>query len=120
MKLDQSTITKIVEKLSEDQKSAVLSEKPYLRIVASAGAGKTETITRRIVYLIAKGEDPKSIVAFTFTEKAAQEMKERVYRRVEDLLGEEQTKTLGDMYVGTIHAFCYYGLPGINSDICAS
>lgn len=107
MKLDQSIIDKIVEKLSKDQQDAVLSEKSYLRIVASAGAGKTETITRRIVYLIAKGEDPKSIVAFTFTEKAAREMKERIYRRVEDILGQEQTKILGDMYIGTIHAFCF-------------
>lgn len=107
MAVDESIVAKIVDRLSEDQKRAVLSEKPYLRIVASAGAGKTETITRRIVNLIAKGEDPKSIVAFTFTEKAAQEMKERIYRRVEDILGEEQTKTLGDMYIGTIHAFCF-------------
>ena len=105
--ITQQIIDKIVKGLSKDQENAVVSEKQYLRIIASAGAGKTETITRRIIYLIAKGVESKSIVAFTFTEKAAQEMKERVYRRVEEILGEEKTKNLGDMYIGTIHGFCF-------------
>ena len=105
--ITQRIIDKIVKGLSKDQENAVVSEKQYLRIIASAGAGKTETITRRIIYLIAKGVESKSIVAFTFTEKAAQEMKERVYRRLEEILGEEKTKNIGDMYIGTIHGFCF-------------
>lgn len=85
-------------------------------VVAAAGAGKTETLTRRILFLLARGADPASIVAFTFTERAAAEMKERVYRRAEKFLEPEIVNRLGDLYVGTIHAFCarllqdYYGL----------
>ncbi len=56
--------------LSEDQKRAVLSEARYNRIIAGAGAGKTETLTRRIAYLLAvKQVPPSSIAAFTFTER---------------------------------------------------
>ncbi len=92
--------------LSEDQKRAVLSESKYNRIIAGAGAGKTETLTRRIAYLLAAKEvKPLSIVAFTFTEKAAQSMKSRVYRRIGEICGDEATANLGEMYVGTIHAY---------------
>ena len=93
-------------KLSEDQKKAVLSNSRYNKIIAGAGAGKTETLTRRIVYLLAVEEvKPSSIVAFTFTEKAAQSMKSRIYRRVGELCGQDATAKLGEMYVGTIHAY---------------
>jgi len=93
--------------LSEEQRRAVLSKAKYLRIVAGAGTGKTETLTRRIVYLIMHEKvEPKSIVAFTFTEKAAQGMKSRIYDRVKELGGDEACAKLGDMYVGTIHGFC--------------
>lgn len=65
--------------LSDTQKKAVLSDKDHIRIIAGAGAGKTETLTRRIVYnLIHEAVDPSAIVAFTFTDKAAQSMKSRV------------------------------------------
>jgi DNA helicase-2/ATP-dependent DNA helicase PcrA len=94
------------KRLSEDQKKAVLSESRYNRIIAGAGAGKTETLTRRIVYLLAVKEvPPASIVAFTFTEKAAQSMKSRVYQRVGEICGEKATANLGEMYIGTIHAY---------------
>lgn len=102
MTIAESLIEKIVEGLSKEKKEAVISPARYLRIVASAGAGKTETITRKIVYLIATGVEPGSIIAFTFTERAAQEMKERIYRRVEEFLEADMTKNLGDMYIGTI------------------
>ena len=94
------------KRLSEDQRKAVLSESRYNRIIAGAGAGKTETLTRRIVYLLAVKEvPPSSIVAFTFTEKAAQSMKSRVYQRVGEICGEKATANLGEMYIGTIHAY---------------
>lgn len=99
-------IEALTSRLGPAQKNAVLSDAPYLRIVASAGAGKTETMTRKIVYLLAQGEEPRSIIAFTFTKRAAHEIKERIYWRVEKLLGPERCKELGDMYVGTIHGFC--------------
>jgi DNA helicase-2/ATP-dependent DNA helicase PcrA len=93
-------------RLSEDQKKAVLSEFRYNRVIAGAGAGKTETLTRRIVYLLAVEDvKPAEIVAFTFTEKAAQSMKSRVYRRVGEICGEAATANLGEMYIGTIHAY---------------
>ncbi|MBI4339522.1 MAG: ATP-dependent helicase [Chloroflexi bacterium] len=91
--------------LTGPQRDVVLSDARYLRIIAAAGAGKTETITRHIVYLLAGGCHSKSIVAFTFTELAAREMKERIYRRVEVILGVEASKQIGEMYIGTIHAF---------------
>jgi len=92
-------------KLSPDQKEAVLSRSRYNRVIAGAGAGKTETLTRRIVYLIlAEGVEPSSIVAFTFTERAAQAMKSRIYQRVGEL-DESKLGKLGEMYVGTIHAY---------------
>jgi DNA helicase-2/ATP-dependent DNA helicase PcrA len=62
--------------LSDSQKTAVLSNSKHIRIVAGAGAGKTETLTRKIVYLLLSEKvEPSQIVAFTFTEKAAQSMK---------------------------------------------
>lgn len=95
------------EKLSENQKKAVLSDSKYLRIIAGAGAGKTETLTRRIIYLLLCEEvDPSSIVAFTFTEKAAQSMKSRIYQRVSEFGREDIVKNLGEMCIGTIHSFC--------------
>ena len=109
MGCDEKLLQRILnepKKLSPDQKKAVLAEKRYVRIVAGAGAGKTETLTRRIVYLLlCKNVDPSSIVAFTFTEKAAQSMKSRVYTRISSLAGESYTAQLGKMYIGTIHSY---------------
>jgi len=93
--------------LSNDQREAVITNARYVRVIAGAGAGKTETLTRRIVYLLVVEEvEPSSIVAFTFTEKAAQSMKSRVYQRVLQLGREDLAKRLGEMYIGTIHGFC--------------
>ncbi|WP_067051136.1 ATP-dependent DNA helicase [Methanofollis ethanolicus] len=94
-------------KLSSPQIEAVLSKKNRVRVVAGAGAGKTETLTRKIVHLLMeKKASPSSIVAFTFTEKAAQSMKSRVYDRIRYFGGDAVCAQLGDMYVGTIHAYC--------------
>lgn len=102
----ESIISKPKE-LSNSQKKAVLSQSKHLRIIAGAGAGKTETLTRKIVYLLLfKKVKPSSIVAFTFTEKAAFGMKSRIYDRVRQLGGEEICAHLGEMYVGTIHGYC--------------
>jgi DNA helicase II / ATP-dependent DNA helicase PcrA len=92
--------------VSEEQKKAILSEDRYVRVTAGAGAGKTEVITRKIAYLLLeKKVDPNSIVAFTFTNKAAQSMKSRIYQRVEQIAGPTATSKLGEMYIGTIHAY---------------
>ncbi|NCU28240.1 MAG: ATP-dependent DNA helicase PcrA [Candidatus Moranbacteria bacterium] len=71
------------ETLNDKQKEAVLYTKGPLLIVAGAGAGKTKTITSRIMHLIHSGVDPESILAITFTNKAAKEMRDRVLDMLE-------------------------------------
>ena len=86
---------------------AVAYRGSHMQIIASAGSGKTETVSQRIATLVAEGVNPANIVAFTFTEKAASELKERVRARVLHFAGQENADKLGTMYVGTIHGFCY-------------
>jgi len=75
---------KYLESLNDKQKEAVLHTDGPLLIVAGAGAGKTKTITHRIIHLIHQGINPNEILAVTFTNKAAKEMKERVMKMLED------------------------------------
>lgn len=102
-----SRITEEPVPLSAEQRSAVTSGSRYVRVIAGAGTGKTETIIRRTVYLLLyDGVEPGKIVAFTFTEKAAVSMRNRVYDRLKRLGNEEGCARLGSMYIGTIHGFC--------------
>jgi DNA helicase-2/ATP-dependent DNA helicase PcrA len=91
--------------LTEEQKKAVKHLKGNLQIIACAGSGKTEVVSTRIAELVKNGAAPKSIVGFTFTEKAAEELK----ARIREILDREcpSKADLGDMYVGTIHSFCF-------------
>src|SRR3989338_4481502 len=83
--------------LNERQKQAALHTEGPLLIVAGAGAGKTKTITHRVLNLIKEGVPPQKILAVTFTNKAAKEMRERVL----SLLGEENFST---PFVSTFHS----------------
>lgn len=89
---------------TRDQQTAIDHEGGNLLILACAGSGKTETLARRIANMVAKGADRGSIVAFTFTEHAAAELKHRIRQKLEATVPDEPA--LGDMYVGTIHSFC--------------
>src|ERR1700704_3538169 len=93
--------------LSAAQQFVVDHRGTDLQVIACAGSGKTETISRRVAALIAEGAEPASIVAFTFTERAASELKDRITRRVADRMGEAFRDRLGPMFVGTIHAYCF-------------
>src|SRR6059058_6191939 len=83
--------------LNEPQKEAVLHVDGPIMIVAGAGSGKTKVLTTRIAHLMAKGVDAFNILALTFTNKAAAEMKERI----EHILGNREARNL---YIGTFHA----------------
>src|SRR3989344_4938308 len=70
---------KHIEKLNEAQKKAIAHTDGPLLIIAGAGAGKTKTLTHRIANLISQGVPPEKILAVTFTNKAAKEMRDRVH-----------------------------------------
>jgi DNA helicase-2/ATP-dependent DNA helicase PcrA len=75
-----------------------------LQIVACAGSGKTQVVSARIARILKLGlAEPSQIVAFTFTDKAAAELKDRVLREVEIATG--QTTGMAEMFIGTMHAF---------------
>lgn len=97
----------LLEGLREKQREAVTSPKRRVLVVAGAGSGKTEVMARRIAWWIAVEGVPKDrIVALTFTEKAAAEMKFRVRRWIGVVTPPNEDVSLGGMYVGTIHGFC--------------
>ncbi len=86
-----------LQSLNENQQEAVLQTEGPLMIVAGAGSGKTKVLTSRIAHLIYLGVDSFRILALTFTNKAAKEMKERI----EGMLGNSEARNL---YIGTFHS----------------
>lgn len=91
---------KILEELNEEQKQAVLHTKGPLLVIAGAGSGKTRVIAHRIAHLISSGVSPDKILAITFTNKAAKEMKERILK----LLSLSVERFIGSPFVSTFHA----------------
>ena len=89
----------ILENLNKEQLSAVKTTQGSLLILAGAGSGKTKVLTSRIAYMVQNGINPRDILAVTFTNKAAKEMKERLSA----ILGENTVKY---MWVGTFHSIC--------------
>src|SRR5580698_1223128 len=93
-----------MRKYTPDQGNALAHRSGNLLILACAGSGKTEVISKRISLLVKEGTPKNSIIAFTFTERAAGELKLRIRQHLEAELPEDPA--LGDMYVGTMHSFC--------------
>ena len=89
-------MTNYLEELNESQRNAVLYNDGPSLVIAGAGSGKTRVLTYKIAYLLEQGYKPWSILALTFTNKAAREMKERIARRV----GEEARY----LWMGTFHS----------------
>lgn len=89
----------ILKQLNEMQRQAVIEKFGSLLVLAGAGSGKTKVLTSRIVNLVKSGINPYKILAVTFTNKAAKEMRERLSK----MLGEETVKK---MWVGTFHSIC--------------
>src|SRR6476620_11444609 len=88
-----------LDSLNPEQREAVLHVNGPLLILAGAGSGKTRVITSRIAYLVGDGHaQPTEVLAITFTNKAAEEMR----ARVETLLGSDCSR----MWVSTFHALC--------------
>ncbi len=96
--------------LTKEQQAAVSHPPGDLQLIACAGSGKTEVVAQRIANLLVSTKDggggfrPSNIVAFTFTEKAAAELKQRAIERCRERMPE--SIGLSEMYIGTIHGFC--------------
>lgn len=97
-----------LSKYSPNQQDAILTNDKHLRIVACAGSGKTTTVAGKVAYLLdpKNGFDitPENIIAFTYTEKAAAELKSKILNNVGKYRG------MANMYVGTIHGWCLKAL----------
>ncbi len=94
-----------LKSLNSRQKEAVLTTEGPLLILAGAGAGKTKTMTHRILHLIKQGARPGSILAITFTNKAASEMRDRVRKLLEEDLVLNQPASIDEMpFVSTFHS----------------
>lgn len=87
----------ILDNLSEEQKKPALCKDGAVLVTAGAGSGKTRMLTHRIAYLVSTGVSPRNILAITFTNKAANEMKERLARMIDDI---------DSMWVSTFHSMC--------------
>lgn len=91
-------VNEILEDLNPEQREAVLFNSAPLVIFAGAGSGKTKVLTYKAAYLISQGVSPRNILAVTFTNKAAEEMRTRIL----NLVG----KAAEEMWIGTFHSIC--------------
>lgn len=99
--------------LTTEQYKAVVDESKNILCLACAGSGKSRTLAYKIAYLMSRGEAPESIVAFTFTEKAAESIKRRVAEALRKVGLPENY--IGAMFIGTLDSFCQKLLGNINA-----
>ena len=92
-----SNFSSILQSLNDPQREAVQHIDGPLMVIAGAGSGKTRVLTHRVAYMLEQNINPYSILALTFTNKAAREMKERVAK----LIGESLAKAV---MMGTFHS----------------
>ncbi|RKE77861.1 ATP-dependent DNA helicase [Chryseobacterium sp. AG363] len=97
-----------LQDFSPSQKEAILINDKHLRIIACAGSGKTTTVAGKVAYLLDPENNfnikPENIIAFTYTEKAAGELKNKILNNV------GQYRGMANMYIGTIHGWCLKSL----------
>ncbi|XUX00417.1 MAG: ATP-dependent DNA helicase [Dehalogenimonas sp.] len=99
--------------LTPDQFSAAIDSNNEVITLACAGSGKSTTLAYRVAWLVATGADPRGIVAFTFTDKAAESMKRQISKAFRECGLDPMA--IGAMYVGTVHSYCYYLLSVMDS-----
>ena len=93
-------VSHILDSLNDQQRNAVASPAPNLLVLAGAGSGKTRVLVHRIAWLLrAENVSPFAILAVTFTNKAAREMRSRI----DELIGQ----SMGGMWVGTFHGLAH-------------
>lgn len=108
------SITEILKSnLTDEQYAVVIDESKNILCLACAGSGKSRTLAYKIAYLVSQGINPDSIVAFTFTEKAADSIKRRVAEALHKFGFPENY--IGAMFIGTIDSFCQKLLGNINA-----
>jgi DNA helicase-2/ATP-dependent DNA helicase PcrA len=93
--------------LTGEALNAVKHRGSHLQIIASAGSGKTEVVSQRVADLLAEGLPARAITAFTFTERAAEELRQRIELRAAERIGPSALDQIGGLFVGTIHAYCF-------------
>lgn len=99
--------------LTPEQYKAVLDNSKNILCLACAGSGKSRTLAYKIAYLVSKGASPESIVAFTFTQKAAESIKRRVAEALRKF--ELPENYIGAMFIGTLDSFCQKLLGNIDA-----
>ena len=92
---------------SDEQKRCFEFEGKNLQIIAGAGSGKTETISKRCATLIKRGLSPDRLIAFTFTNNAADSLRSRIEMHIREMLRVRFLPRLSQMFVGTIHSYCF-------------